>query len=96
LTPGYQNAGLLALVRRLPCANCGRHGTQAAHSNLAKHGKGKSIKASDAATFPLCPDCHRDFDQGGLLSHDEAEQLTDQWINQTHIQLIELGLLKPA
>lgn len=96
MTPGYANPKLLALVRQLPCANCGRHGVQAAHSNLARHGKGKSIKASDAATFPLCPDCHSEFDQGGHYTRDEAERMTEQWINQTHIQLIELGLLAPG
>lgn len=91
----YRNPKLLDLVRSLPCVSCGRHGSQAAHSNFAKHGKGKSTKASDAATFPMCPDCHREFDQGGNLSKEQAERQTDEWINETHIQLIELGLLLP-
>jgi hypothetical protein len=43
----------------------------------------------------MCPDCHREFDQGGNLSKEEAERQTDEWINETHIQLIELGLLLP-
>ncbi|HDR9165928.1 DUF968 domain-containing protein [Burkholderia sp. Ac-20349] len=89
----YRSERYLALVRKLPCAQCGRKPVQAAHSNLLIHGKGKSIKASDAATFPLCDDCHREFDQGGVES-EEAEALTHQWIAQTHIQLVETGLLK--
>jgi hypothetical protein len=92
----YRNPKLLEAIRKLPCAQCGRHGTQAAHSNLAKHGKGKSTKASDAATFPLCPDCHREFDQGGIFNKHAAETITDEWISQTHIQLLELGLLNAS
>jgi hypothetical protein len=89
----FRSEKYLALVRKLPCAQCGAKPSQAAHSNLLIHGKGKQIKASDAATFPLCRDCHAHFDQGGVAS-EEAEALTYQWIADTHIQLVELGQIK--
>ncbi len=89
----FRSEKYLAVVRKLPCAQCGRMPVQGAHSNLSIHGKGKQIKASDAATFPLCPDCHSEFDQGGI-ERPEAQALTHEWIAQTHIQLVELGLLK--
>ena len=57
-------------VASLPCFVCGRVGrSQAAHSNSATHGHGRSIKASDASLFPLCADgpeaigCHTRHDQ---------------------------------
>jgi hypothetical protein len=89
----YRSEAYLALVRSLPCAQCGAKPSEAAHSNLLIHGKGRSIKASDAATFPLCRPCHTHFDQGGVAS-EEAEALTHQWIADTHIRLVELGRLK--
>ncbi|MGV4659139.1 DUF968 domain-containing protein [Burkholderia pseudomallei] len=82
-------------VASLPCACCGKPGSsQAAHSNLPEHGKGMSMKASDAALFPLCPDCHRDYDQGAHYTRDERRQLAFEWIAATHIALIERGLIE--
>jgi hypothetical protein len=89
----FRSERYLALVRALPCAQCGAMPSEAAHSNLLIHGKGKQIKASDAASFPLCRPCHAHFDQGGVPG-PEAEALTHQWIADTHIRLIELGRLK--
>jgi hypothetical protein len=91
----YRSNKLLALVRRLPCVRCGVVGVQAAHSNLGRHGKGKSIKASDAAIMALCPECHAELDQGGVFSKAEAEAIIDRHIAETYITLIETGLLKP-
>lgn len=91
----FRSQKLLALVRQVPCVSCGLFGTQAAHSNQGRHGKGKSIKASDAAIMALCPDCHRELDQGGVFTKAEAEALTNKYIALTYIHLIETGLLKP-
>lgn len=44
----------LAEIRKLSCVRCGNPDSQAAHSNSAKHGKGRGIKASDEYTVPLC------------------------------------------
>lgn len=91
----YRNEKLRKLIRQLPCVNCGSHGAQAAHSNLGVHGKGKSIKASDAAEMALCTACHAELDQGGIYTHEEAEALTYKWIATTYIHLIEMGYLEP-
>lgn len=53
----------LELLRSMPCCNCGADPrSQVAHSNFGEHGKGKSIKADDEYTIPLCIFCHQKFD----------------------------------
>lgn len=85
------------MVASLPCVGCGAIGnTQAAHSNLLRHGKGRSIKASDAAIMALCHDyCHPELDQGDM-PEAERELLTHQYISDTYILLIETGRLRLA
>lgn len=94
----YRSPDLLALVRRLPCVECGRTGTQAAHSNLPEHGKGRSLKASDAAIMALCPECHHALDNGPDYIREDRQRLTQRYIASTYIGLIERGWLavKPA
>lgn len=93
----YRSEKLRRVVASLPCVNCGRHGdTQAAHSNLSEHGKGMSLKASDAAIMALCTQCHRDFDQGKALTKADRREFTYRWITATHIALIERGLVEVA
>ena len=66
---------LLKLVASLDCQHCGSgHMVQAAHSNMAKHGKGRGIKASDEYTAALCLKCHYEIDQGTRLSKSERQQ----------------------
>ena len=62
-------------VASLPCQLCGLEGqTQAAHSNQAKHGKGRGVKASDEFTAALCQECHSQIDQGkGLLKQGRID-----------------------
>lgn len=92
----YRSNKLLAHVRTLPCVKCGRAGrTQAAHSNLGKHGKGKSIKASDAAIMALCVECHAELDQGSEMNKEERAALIHEAIADTYIALVELGRLTP-
>ena len=97
----FEYEPLRRAVSSLPCANCRIEGlSQCAHSNLYEHGKGRSLKASDAATFPLCVDqvgrigCHTKFDNYKLCTKAEMPELTARFIAWTHIQLIERGLLK--
>ncbi len=93
----FRSERLRRLVAGLPCVECGRQQrTQAAHSNLAEHGKGKSIKASDAAIMALCDECHSMLDQGSSLTRDERHQLTYRAIANTYIALVEAGRLLPA
>lgn len=90
----YHNANILDAVRQLPCSECGKNGpSQAAHSNLLMHGKGKGIKASDAATFPLCHFCHAEFDNGKEMTKEQRYSLTMEYLAKTHIALIERGLV---
>lgn len=77
------------LVAAMPCACCGRPGpSQCAHSNT---GKGMAIKASDAESFPLCPRCHRDLDQGAAFTKEERRALEQQWSAQTRAAIRVAG-----
>lgn len=77
----------LAAVRLLPCVRCGNPDSQAAHSNSAKHGKGRSIKASDEFTVPLCHSCHGKFDRFELGNRAESEAMFDRWLVKTNRML---------
>lgn len=70
----------LAAIRKLPCVRCGNPNSQAAHSNSAKHGKGRGIKASDLFVIPLCAICHAAFDRFELGNRAESEAMFDQWL----------------
>ena len=70
----------LAEIRKLPCVRCGNPNSQAAHSNSSKHGKGRSIKASDEFTISLCFKCHAAFDRFELGNRAESEAMFDQWL----------------
>lgn len=72
----YRNPALLRLARDESCANCGAEdGTVvAAHSNLSRHGKGKSLKAHDCYIAFLCHSCHGWLDQGNGM--DPTERFT--------------------
>ena len=69
----------LAEIRKLPCVRCGNPNSQAAHSNSAKHGKGRGIKASDAFVIPLCAICHAAFDRFELGNRAESEAMFEKW-----------------
>lgn len=79
-------------VASLPCAWCMRDGpSQAAHRNQSK---GMGLKAPDCWTFPLCPECHREFDQGRSLTREQRRELADQWVIETVRRLAEDGAIK--
>lgn len=97
----FKSESLRRAVATLPCANCRIEGlSQTAHSNLYEHGKGRGLKASDAAAFPLCTTtpgrigCHEKFDQYKLCTKSEMPEMTARFIAWTHIQLFERGILK--
>jgi hypothetical protein len=87
----YRNKALLEAVRDCPCQSCGaQDGTVvAAHSNQLRDGKGKGIKASDAAIAALCYICHHQIDQGFLLNKEERRQIWDEAHRKTMRWLIE-------
>lgn len=70
----------LAEIRKLPCVRCGNPNSQAAHSNSAKHGKGRGIKSSDLFVIPLCAICHAAFDRFELGNREQSEAMFDQWL----------------
>ena len=83
-----RDAKRLAAIRKLPCIRCGNPDSQAAHSNSAKHGKGRGIKADDSFTVPLCHVCHSDFDQYKLGNRAESEAMFDQWLVRVNRMLV--------
>lgn len=52
------------------------------------------MKAPDCWTVPLCPDCHREFDQGNRWAKAEKREMMDEWIIATILELASKGLVK--
>lgn len=77
----------LAEIRKLPCVRCGGSDSQAAHSNSAKHGKGRGIKASDLFVIPLCAICHAAFDRFELGNRAESEAMFEKWLVKTELMM---------
>lgn len=63
----------------------------AAHSNQAKHGKGRGIKASDQYVAALCYRCHYMIDQG-RESRDIKVAIWDAAHDRTKKHLKAAGL----
>ena len=82
-----RDAKRLAAIRKLPCIRCGNPNSQAAHSNSAKHGKGRGIKASDAFVIPLCAICHAAFDRFELGNRAESEAMFEKWLVKTEFMM---------
>lgn len=81
----------LAEIRKLPCVRCGNPNSQAAHSNSAKHGKGRSIKASDEFAVPLCHSCHFQFDTFQLGNRAESEAMFERLLVKTELMMRKGG-----
>jgi hypothetical protein len=81
-------------VASLPCQICGLDGqTQAAHSNMAIHGKGRGIKASDIYTAALCFACHHDIDAGHSLTKEQKQTMFLDALKRTWAELQARDLL---
>lgn len=83
-----RNPKRLAAIRKLPCIRCGNPNSQAAHSNSAKHGKGRGIKSSDLFVIPLCFKCHAAFDRFQLGNRAESEAMFDRWLVRVNRMLV--------
>ena len=93
-SPPFRSGKWLQHVRELDCVICWRPGpSQAAHANHLM--KGMGTKAPDVFTVPMCPECHREFDQGRKWPKEEKRQLMDRWILDTVLRLAEKGAIKP-
>jgi hypothetical protein len=86
-----RNTKRLTEIRKLPCVRCGNPNSQAAHSNSAKHGKGRGIKASDLFVIPLCAICHAAFDRFELGSRAESEAMFEKWLVKTELMMRKGG-----
>ena len=81
-------------VASLPCQHCGLDGqTQAAHSNMAVHGKGRGIKASDVFAAALCFACHHELDAGHSLTKEQKQKLFFDALKSTWIELQKRDLI---
>ena len=81
-------------VASLPCQHCGLEGqTQAAHSNMAVHGKGRGIKASDVFAAALCFACHHDLDAGHGLTKEQKQKMFWGALKSTWIELQKRNLI---
>lgn len=78
----------LAEIRKLPCVRCGNLNSQAAHSNSAKHGKGRGIKSSDLFVVPLCAICHAAFDRFELGNREQSEAMFEKWLVRVERMLV--------
>ena len=94
----YRNKRLTDLARGQSCVECGANdGTTVwAHSNLLEHGKGRGIKAHDAAGMFLCARCHAELDSGTSMSREEKRDFIMRNIVRTHTRLWDLGLVRVA
>lgn len=81
----------LRAVASLDCVLCGREGTQAAHRN---EGKGMGMKVDDCWTAALCPECHREIDQGKTMNREDRREAIDRAILLTLRELARKGLVK--
>jgi hypothetical protein len=89
----FRSEAHLRNVAALDCQACGAPGpSQAAHSNKAIHGKGRSIKASDKFTAALCPVCHRMVDESYSLTQAERDRIWYEAFRKTRIELAKNDL----
>ena len=95
--PYFRSRAHLMAVAALDCQLCGKGGpSQAAHSNQAIHGKGRSIKASDEYTAALCQSCHMEIDSGHNLTGEQRAQLWDLAYQRTCATLGKTLMAKPC
>ena len=92
--PYIRSPALLMACRQIPCQHCGaQDGTVvAAHSNQAKHGKGRAIKASDVFVASLCFSCHAELDQGAQMTRAERTRMWDACHLKTIVALVRAAL----
>lgn len=95
----FRSRPLLDAVRSLPCqfqieGVCeGGVASDPCHSNFAKHGKGKSLKAHDCFVAAGCRACHREVDQGHRFNREERIELWQRAFERTLLLLWQRGLL---
>lgn len=98
----YENRSLLDLAHRLQecqlrlpgvCQGYAPGGCEPAHSNQARHGKGKSIKAHDHFHAAACHACHTELDQGLRFSKEEKAEFWQTGFERTLTEYFKRGWL---
>lgn len=97
--PNYRNRKLLDAVHQLPCTFalpgvCEGGLGEPCHSNFARHGKGKSMKAHDCYVASGCRSCHREVDQGMRMSREERVDAWQRAFEKTLLLLWERKLIE--
>lgn len=87
---------LYAAVASLPCQRCGKNGSQVAHSNQLRDGKGRGIKSFPWRVAALCPECHQEIDQGTTLTKAQRREQWDEAHRKTIGELFARGLIRPV
>jgi len=87
---------LYAAVASLECQRCGAHGTQVAHSNQLRDGKGRGLKSYPWRVAALCVACHTEIDSGAQLSKQERREAWDEAHRNTVGALFARGLVRPV
>lgn len=84
----------LAWVRTNPCCRCGASAPSHAHHEIL-NGRGKSQKAPDARTLPLCFRCHDDFHavRGRFAGFTREQRRDFQEVEITRLRQVHAGLL---
>ena len=98
----YRNKKILAHAKGQACKNCGAQDETvvAAHSNQAKHGKGRGIKAHDAFVAFLCHRCHSWLDSGkgrdptNLWDEHEKSLMFNEAMHKTWLILLKDEIIK--
>lgn len=83
-------------VASLPCQKCGAYGSQVAHSNALRDGKGRGIKAYPWRVAALCAECHAEIDQGSRLTKEQRREEWDEAHRKTIGELFARGLIRPV
>ncbi len=87
---------LFGHVASLPCQLCGKYGSQVAHSNQSRDGKGMSLKSHPYRVAALCPECHQEIDSGKSLSRQERIDRWEEAYRATIGELFAQGLVRPV
>lgn len=96
--PRYENRALLDACYEISCTadwphECGT--SEPAHSNQARHGKGKSRKAHDCFVAALCRNAHRELDQGRMFCREDRERYWQKAHERTLLEMFRRGLVGP-
>lgn len=88
-----RSPALLKACREIACQVCGTSdGTvAAAHSNESRHGKGRSIKASDVFVAALCYLCHVKVDCDPYLTREARQRMWGEAHRRTVALLVRHG-----